>query len=87
MKTYISIVFTNGIFSWYTFLITDAKIKEHFSFESWEKKETFACAIFGKICYVACAINRAGQLICLRASLHADRACLIYKSAFKSKVQ
>ena len=34
------------------------------------EKKTFACAIFGKFCYVACAINRAGQFIYLRASLH-----------------
>ena len=32
-----------------------------------EKKETFASAIFGKTCYVARAISRAGKLICLRA--------------------
>ena len=76
------------MFSWYTFLMTDANIKEHTSFESWEKKETFACAIFGKICYVACAINHARQLICLRASLHeGDCAGLIEKPALKSKVQ
>ena len=69
------------------FLITDAKIKEHFSFESWEKKK-LACAIFGEICSAASAINRAGQLICLRASLHdSDRAGLTDKSALKSKVQ
>ena len=35
------------------------------------KKSTFACAIFGKICYVACAINRAGKSVCLRACLPA----------------
>ena len=33
-------------------------------------KETFDCMIFAKICYVACAINCAGKLICLRAYLH-----------------
>ena len=26
--------------------------------------------IFGNICYIACAINRVGKLICLRACLH-----------------
>ena len=51
--------------SWYTFFIADTKIKEHVSFESSEEKETFACTICGKICYVAFMINRAGQLICL----------------------
>ena len=39
--------------------MTDTKIKEHVSFESREKKK-LACAIFGKICYVASAIIRAG---------------------------
>ena len=34
------------------------------------KNKTFACTIFGKICYVACAIKYAGKLICLRACLH-----------------
>ena len=33
------------------------------------KKETFAFAILGKICYVTCAINRVGKLIWLRACL------------------
>ena len=50
---------------------------------SWDfrKKETFACAIFGKIYYVTSAINRAGKLICLRAFLHKrDRAGLTDKS-------
>ena len=75
------------MFPWYTFFMTDTKIKGHVSFEPWEKKETFACAIFCKICYIACAINRAGQLIYLRASLHErDGADLIYKPALKSKV-
>ena len=87
MKTYISIVFTNGMFSWYTFLIIDAKIKEHFSVEYWQKK-TFACAIFGKICYVACAITRSDQLICLHASPHdSDSTGFIDKAALKNKVK
>ena len=49
--------------------------------ETWyEKKETSACAIFGKICYIACAINRAGKLICPRTCLHQrNRADLIDK--------
>ena len=67
----------------------DTKVKEDVSFGSWEKKETFACTIFGKTCYVACAINRAGQLICLLANLYElDRAGLIDKAeSRKSKVQ
>ena len=67
--------------------MTDPKTKEHVSFESWEKKETSACIIFGNTYYVACAINRAGQLICLLASLHEpDRVGLIYKlSHLKAK--
>ena len=56
------------------------KVKEHVSFES--------CAIFGKICYVACVINHPGQLICLHASLHKrNHAGLIENPALKSKVQ
>ena len=57
--------------------MTEQKLK-NVSLLSLEKKETFACAVFGKICYAACSINRAGQLICLRASLHErDRTGLI----------
>ena len=69
--------FPNTPFLWHT------KIKWHVSFE------TFACAIFGKIAYVAGAINRAGQLNCLLASLpEPDRAGLIDKAeSLKSKVQ
>ena len=64
----------------FTFLMTDTKIKGQVFFEFSEKKETFACAIFSKICYVAYAINRACNLICLRACLHQrDRARLIDK--------
>ena len=55
--------------------------------ESSEKKETFACAIFVNICYVACMINRAGQLIDQLTSLSIYRAGLIDKPALKSKVQ
>ena len=65
----ICIGFMNGMFSWYIFFMTDTKIKERVSFESSGKK-TFACAIFGKICYVACVINRTGRLIFRRADLH-----------------
>ena len=44
------------------------------------KASLFACAIFCKICYVACAISRAGKLICLRACLlERDRTCLTDK--------
>ena len=35
----------------FTFLMTDTNVKGQVSFESSEKKETFACAIFSKICY------------------------------------
>ena len=56
------------MFSWYSFFMTDTKIKEHVSFESREKKK-LACAIFGKICYVASAIIRAGLHDWSRASL------------------
>ena len=67
----------------FTFLMADTKIKglkKLVSFESSEKKKKLACAIFIKICYVVCAINRAGKLICLHACLHEpDRAGLIDK--------
>ena len=68
------------MFSWNTFSYDTQKLKNK-SLLSLEKKETFACAIFGKS-YVAYAINRAGKLICLRACLHKrDRAGLIDKPA------
>ena len=51
------------------------------------EKETFACAIFANICYVACAINRVGKLIYLRDLLdlvqfHRShwQACYLYGS-------
>ena len=66
----------------FTFLMTDTKIKGQVSFESSKKKGTFAYAIFSKICYVACAINHAGKLICLHACLHVGNwVCLIDKPA------
>ena len=72
----ICIAFTNGMFSWYTFSYDTRKPKSK-SFLSLEKKETFACPILGNICYVACAINCTGKLICLCACLHEhDRAGL-----------
>ena len=44
------------------------------------RKETFTSMIFGKICYVAWVINRAGKLICLHACLYKrDCAGLIEK--------
>ena len=43
-------------------------------------QKTFACAIFGKICYVAYSINCNDKLICLHASLQeCDCADLIDK--------
>ena len=48
--------------------MTDTKIWGQVSLEFWKKK-TFACAIFGKICYVVCVINRASKSICLRTCL------------------
>ena len=67
--------------------MTNTKIKEHVSFESSEK-EKLAYATFSKMCDIACAINHAGQLIYLVASLH-ERGCggLIDKTTLKSKVQ
>ena len=39
-----------------------------------------------KICYVACGVHRAGQLICLCASLHKhDRMGLVEKFHLKVK--
>ena len=57
-----------GCFPDISLLMTDTKSKKQVSFV--KKKKNFVCAIFGKICYVVCAINRAGKLICLRACLH-----------------
>ena len=57
-----------GCFSDTHFFMTDTKINTPLL--SLLKKKTFASAIFGKISYVACAINRIGQLIYLRAALH-----------------
>ena len=54
---------------------------------SLEKKINCCLHNFRKIGYVACAIKRTGQLICLRASLRErDRVGLSDKAAFKSKV-
>ena len=47
----------------YTFFMADTKIQE----------QALVCAIFSKT-YVACAINHAGKLICLRACLR-ERNC------------
>ena len=64
----------------FTFLMTDTKLRDKSLLCLQKKKETFACVIFSKICYVACAINCAGKLICLRACLHErDRGGLIDK--------
>ena len=63
------------------FLWQTQKLKNKF-FWVLREKETFACAIFTKICYVACRINRASKLIYLRACLHEhDRAGLTDKPA------
>ena len=51
------------------FLWETQKLKSK-SLLSLEKKETFVCAIFGKIYYVACAINLRWQIdlpLCLPA--------------------
>ena len=93
MNTYLFLVFKNEMFS-RLYLFYDRpygqtqtfKNKSSLSLE--EKKETFACAIFDKICYVACAINCAGKLICLRACLHKqDRMVLIDKPETHSDIQ
>ena len=47
----------------FTFLMTHKDLGQ-VSFES------FACMIFGKIYYFACAINHTDKFICLRACLH-----------------
>ena len=60
--------------------MADTKIKEK-SLLSLEEKKELACVIFSKICYVACAINCTGKLICLCACLHErDRLGLIDKT-------
>ena len=87
MKTYICVVFTNEMFSWYTFFLWQTQKLSNKSLLSLEKKkETFAWAIFSKICYAACAINRAGKLICLHTCMHKhDRAHLIDKPTWKPR--
>ena len=73
----------------FTFLMIDTKgqvslmtsLLRTSLFRVFRKKETFAWVIFGKVCYVACANNCAGKLICLRACLHKrSRAGLIDKT-------
>ena len=52
----------------------------HKSLLSLQKKRIFYLRDFGKICYLACTINRAGKFICLCACLHErDHAGLIDK--------
>ena len=53
------------------FIMADKKNVRASLFWVLRKKETFACTIFSKICYVTCAINRADKLICLCACLPA----------------
>ena len=63
---------------------TKQKFKNKFplSLEKKKKKETSTCTIFGKTCYVACAIKRTGKMICLSAYLHKyDHAGLTDKPA------
>ena len=69
MNTYLYLVLTYKMLSWLYLFYNRHRNLRKVSFESWGKK-TFACAIFGKICYVACVINPASKLICLYACLH-----------------
>ena len=57
----------------FTFLLAHKDLRTSL-FWVFRKKETFVCAIFDKICYIACVINRADKLIYLRACLH-ERDC------------
>ena len=67
------------IFLWQT-----QKLKNKSLLSDEGKKEVFAGTIFGNICCVACAINRAGKLICLRACLHErDRTVVIDKPDYQ----
>ena len=70
MKTYICIVLTNGMFSWYTFSYD--RHKNWVTNLLWvlRKRKLLPGWFSVKICYVACAINRAGKLIYLCACLH-----------------
>ena len=52
-----------------TFLMTDTKIKQQVSCESWEKGKLLPAQFFGKIYYVASAINCAGKLIYLHVCM------------------
>ena len=51
------------------FLWQTQKFKDK-SLLSLQKKGTFACTIFGKICYVPSTINCTDKSICLHACLH-----------------
>ena len=69
-----------GCFSDILFLMTQ-KLKNK-SILSLEKRRNFSWAIFGKICYGACAINCTGKWICLCACLYKhDCVGLIDKTA------
>ena len=89
INTYTCLVFTNAMFSWlYLSLRQTQKFKNNSPLSLQKKKQPFACAIFGKICYVACAINCAGKLIRLCACLHErDLADLIDKPVWPIRLQ
>ena len=55
------------------------------------KKETFACTIFSLICYVACAINCADQVIacmpaCMRAIAQVSLTSMHLKAKFNKTI-
>ena len=86
MKTYISIVFTNEMFSWHTFLMTDEKIKEHVSFESREKKKLLFARFSGKFVVLpARSIALANWFACMPACMRAIAQVLLTSLHLRAK--
>ena len=66
----ICIVFMNGMFPWYTFFMADTQIKEHVSFESWEKKELLLVQFLVKFVMLHVrSITLANWFACLPACM------------------
>ena len=78
MKTYICIVLTNGMFSWYTFSYDRHKNWVTSLFRVLRKRKLLPAWFSVKICCVACAINRTGKLIYLCACLHEHNCAGLY---------
>ena len=65
-EIYVCIVFTIGMFSWYTIFIINTRIKEHVSFESWEKKKLLLARFLVKFVMLPeWSIELANRLVCV----------------------